>query len=188
MPSTPRELDEEERAWEAETEVESQHRPHRPEVDRDVDRASLRSPCVEDRPDGRERPVLDERRVVPRRERLSHPVEPSGPQVTRILRALGEVGRAADVPRPVDPPCRLDRDSTGHDERTTLDALEVPDRDASARPRDVEDVRSENLTFVDEDRMRVKALDRGGARSAIRRSVEMCEEEPRPVRPDEGLL
>jgi hypothetical protein len=80
--------------------------------------------------------------------------------MSSILRALGEVRRAADVPRPVDPPRRLDRDAARHDERTPLDALRVSNRDASSRASHVEDVGAEDLTLVDEDRVSVEALDR----------------------------
>ena len=108
--------------------------------------------------------------------------------MSSILRALGEVRRAADVPRPVDPPCGLDRDATSHDERSPLDALRIPDRDASSRASHVEDVGAEDLTLVDEDRVSVETLDRRRPGPAVLGRVEMSEEESRAVAPYESLL
>jgi hypothetical protein len=108
--------------------------------------------------------------------------------MSSVLGALREVRRAADIPRPVDPPCGLDRDATGHDERSPLDALHIPDRDASSRASHVEDVGAEDLTLVDEDRVSIETLNRARPGPAVLGRVEMSEEEPRAVWPDESLF
>ena len=110
-------------------------------VDRHLGYALLWRPSMEHRAHRWKWAVLDEGRIVSFAERLAHALKPACAEVLRVLGRLRQVRLAPDLPRPLHPPRRLNRDAAGNDDRTMNTAGHVRDRYASTRPRHVEHVR-----------------------------------------------
>ena len=125
----------------AQAEVHREHDAVHLIVDCHLSDALFRRPRMEDRADRRQRAILNEGREVAFTKRLAHALKPACPEVRHVLCALRQVRLAPDLPRPLHPPRRLDRDAAGNDDRTMNTPGHVRDRYASTRPRHVEHVR-----------------------------------------------